>query len=1084
MQTSTPTEGVLRISASAGSGKTFTITQLYIKRALMRPDAFRGILAITFTKKAANELKEKIIKKLRSLSLAEEIQKEDIEFGFADVTEMREKARLTLDNILHQYDDFQVSTIDSFFQSLFSGLSFEAGLPFGLNVEMDENLVKEEILEEGLLNLPENLKKILLENLLEILSDKGKGWKSSRYLKTHLLDFLFENEVVQFHLRAEDKWFEDAAVLQAKNILQAYLKSQQAILCAAAGDILNFLQSIGFTPQHLNPDLDKTFLDEIAKIGTVASGKLLFSKPAKSHGKGEFNRKPKTRKFTDEQKSQLEILLKAYAETLNPEGSVGADYSLAEAVLKKLTASRLLNYFRKVLKDLNQKHERYLLKETKFVLENLIQESDVPYVFEKLGQQLHTLLIDEFQDTDLIQWKVLRPLAKAIVDKGGFFSVVGDVKQSIYAWRGAESWLFHKGLNEDMEPWIVQNKPLKQNYRSEENIIRFNNLFFKEVSSRFPDWVLSTNYVHENTEWRRVILNNYDELEQFIPEGKEKNKGFTEFRCRILPKPKKNQNGEESEEEGESDNPALGWLVDEIKRLQNHGIPAGDIAILARSNNEIDKIVNILDAEKKKEEKEFDFSYTAHFDNTAGSQLIIDFLATALQAIKAPNALEMNKMRFILKHLEAPEKWWQTDAGSDPAWFDDFINLSTNRMDEPGKLATILDFFSLSEMKNQWQFIVHFQNLVYEFQNKHSQKYPDFQTWWHQTGNESNIAGVENSLGIQIMTIHKSKGLDFGVVIFPVKCHSSQVSKWAAETFWLNSDQEPWNAYPLLYAKGKKGFLNSGPGQDFGELVYKNALEYLNLYYVAMTRPRYGLILDFSFYGNPFEEEKEPSPTNLGNIAFQSTRWLRNNKALLEESFQKLEWYPEDPVRNLDFGFRIGQIARGKEKSEESPALLETTPSWNAEANIPWTMGDRNNEEAMEGIYLHHFLETLEQGENWREKWTGFLKKSQLSAPQAENLSHQLDMLFQSERVKNWFSDRYVALSELEMLSENGLIIRADRLLKTEKEMIILDFKTGEQDGAYIQQVREYLKVARSVFSLPVQGYVVYTRGPELIEVL
>ena len=243
-------------------------------------------------------------------------------------------------------------------------------------------------------------------------------------------------------------------------------------------------------------------------------------------------------------------------------------------------------------------------------------------------------------------------------------------------------------------------------------------------------------------------------------------------------------------------------------------------------------------------------------------------------------------------------------------------------------------------------------------------------------------------------------------------------------------------------------------------------------------------ILDFSFYGNPFEEEKEPSPTNLGNIAFQSTRWLRNNKALLEESFQKLEWYPEDPVRNLDFGFRIGQIARGKEKSEESPALLETTPSWNAEANIPWTMGDRNNEEAMEGIYLHHFLETLEQGENWREKWTGFLKKSQLSAPQAENLSHQLDMLFQSERVKNWFSDRYVALSELEMLSENGLIIRADRLLKTEKEMIILDFKTGEQDGAYIQQVREYLKVARSVFSLPVQGYVVYTRGPELIEVL
>lgn len=1079
-----PDKGALRISASAGSGKTFTLTQLYIQRALKSPDAFKGILAITFTNKAANELQEKIIKKLRALTTAQTIASEDEVLGFTSPQHLRERASAVLKQILHQYDDFQVSTIDSFFQSLFSKLSFEAGLPFGLKTELDENMVKNEVLEEGLLNLPENLKKILLENLLEVLAEKGKDWKSSKYLRSHLIDFLFKTRVVQFQYKENEETFRDEAVLQAKKVLEQYKEEKEAEITQKAAAVWEFVRGCGYENWNPDPEKDKSFVKEISNIQKVATGKDIFIKPLKNHQQGKFNYKCKARPFSPDEEQILVPLLIAYSATQG--GTFKANYLLAKAILDRLSATRLLVYFRKTLRDLNQKHERYLLSETKFVLDHLIQDSDVPFIFEKLGQQLHTLLIDEFQDTDQIQWKVLRPLAAAIVDKGGFFSVVGDVKQSIYGWRGAESWLFHKGLTDSLKPITIAEHNLEENYRSEDHIIRFNNFFFTEVSSGFPAWILDSKYVKSAAGWDITIKENYRNVKQNRPESKEADKGFVEFRCRNKPSattPEREEEEGEGEGDEEGENQSFAWLTEDIKRLQDQGIPASDIAILLRGNKEIDDVVSVLDKQRKRAEPGYDFSYTAFYENKAGSQPAMDFLANAMQALQNPEPLALNTLRFQLKHLDADSSWWESEPGQNPDWFENFKDLNIRHLDERQQLAHLLDFFNLGRLQSHQNAIVQFQNLVYEFQKNHRLKYPDFQTWWTQSGSEKKTAGDDKPGGIQIMTIHKSKGLDFGVVIYPVTFNQKQVSQWASEIFWLDADTSPWNAYPLLFANGKRDFLDTDPGDDYQNLVYNKALEYLNLFYVAMTRPRYGLILDFTFKTNPAATEEKTSGTKLGNLAWQGSRLLHRKRDDLAAAFGNFEWYPEDPARNLHFGFIIGKVAPEAKKKEEATIVLNSSPAWTSSESTPWSLSEPMNEEAKEGICLHAFLEKLERLENWEEKWHVFQKENHLPASSSQKLTKQLENLFQREEIKTWFSDRYISLSELEMLSENGKILRADRLLKSDKELVVLDFKTGEKEEMYSAQVKEYMKIASSVFSLPAKGFLVYTQDAELKEI-
>jgi ATP-dependent exoDNAse (exonuclease V) beta subunit len=1073
-------KGALRLSASAGSGKTFTLTQLYLRRALLYPDAFKGILAITFTNKAANELKDRIIEKLRKLALSENLKAEDEALGFTDVQKLRESAQASLNQILHNYDDFQVSTIDSFFQSLFSKMAFEANLPYGLKTEIDIGLVKREVLQKGIMAMPEPLKKLMLENVLENLGEKGKKWKAVGYLKSHLLEYIFADKVVDFHIGAEGKWLEDKTLEGAKAVMVQYQAGLKSEIQNAAKAVFQEMEKMGLSRALLHSDLDNGFLKELTTIEGQSKGQNLF-KPSASHAKGKLYREPKSKKLSPEERQLLEPLLMRLGELNNNEKNK-ANYFLANRLQSHLAASRLLLFFREVLKSLNEQQDRFLLNETKFVLKALVNDSEVPYLFEKLGQQVHTMLIDEFQDTDLVQWQVIRPLAKAIVDKGGFFSVVGDVKQSIYYWRGAESTLFKTGLDESLKPIPVEEQSLSFNFRSEENIVAFNNLFFREIADTYYQNLLDSDYVIPDPLWEKQLKTNFGDLEQKIPDHKKTRQGFIDFRIRVESKEQEENSQEDS---GEEEAGGLAWMVKEIKSLYALKIPFSDMAILVRNNTQTEEIIALLDAEKQKKDLDFPIEFTAYFDNKAGAQTMLDFLATGMAALEHPEDFFLVQLQRQLETLNAPESWWMDEPGKQPDWFQSFKNLASHGLNDLEKLHLLCTFFELDTLPGHQDAIIQFYNLLIQFRKDPQQAFPDFKTWWMEKGVETKISGDQKASGIQIMTIHKSKGLDFGVVIFPFKFGTKQVAGWVENDFWPYSDLPPWNAHPLLFAKGKREFLHSDPGPEFNNLIFKNALETLNIWYVGFTRPRYGLIIDLSFKSNPLEQLKEPTSTQKANLGFIAAHWINNARETLFQAFPDTANLEND-VAEFVFRFRAGNAGPAEITTKNEPSgisKIEISPAWRTSENIPWAIKPKPAIEQATGLLVHSFLENLRHPDDWEKQYFQFTQRQNTEKDLEENGHSILIKFFENEFVKNCFSDAYELFTEQEFLTKKGRVLRPDRVLRGKDGWLIIDFKTGAPDADHMVQVRDYLEAAREILEGKIQAFLIYTDPAEVQEV-
>ena len=231
----------------------------------------------------------------------------------------------------------------------------------------------------------------------------------------------------------------------------------------------------------------------------------------------------------------------------------------------------------------------------------------MPFLFEKIGSRLHTLLIDEFQDTDRVQWKVLLPLARVVVENGGLFSVVGDVKQSIYGWRGADSSLFMEGFSNDLSPYPVKDDSLKTNFRSQFNIVNFNNWLFSELASGYANNLEACEQVRDASTWDATIKSNYKDVGQFVkPAFLEQKAGFVEVRAR----PRKQAAGAEEDEEESSQAGFFDWLPSEIMRLQDGGFKASDIAILVRTNKDAKEAIRVLDNARNHGHSEYVFSFT------------------------------------------------------------------------------------------------------------------------------------------------------------------------------------------------------------------------------------------------------------------------------------------------------------------------------------------------------------------------------------------------------------------------------------------------------------------------------------------
>ena len=1078
--------GAFRISASAGSGKTYSLTRLFIQRALRYPTAYSGIVAITFTNKAANELKERIVSRLKELTNPDRKAEDQDLFGFEDRQQLADRAHQVLKRVLHDFDNLKVTTIDSFFQSVFSQLAYEANLPPGLKSEVDLTLIKKEVLEEGIRSMGENELKVLVQNLTDQISDTGKNWRVVDNLRKNLLGNLFEERVIRFQMNADESDIQDERIIDARKKLQAYFQRIEEEIQESAGKVQSYLDSIGFLPSHLDAETDKTYISEYRAIQKAASGTELPKSTPKTHREGKLSKHPKSRLISDSEKEILAPLLIRYSEAKNEQNQ--ANHSLAKTLARNLASIRLLVFFRSILQMQNKRNNRIILGEIKFILDKMIGESEVPFLFERMGTQIHTMLIDEFQDTDKIQWNVLLPLCKHVVESNGLLAVVGDVKQSIYGWRGADSTLFKEGIEKTLAPIQVMEQNLDTNYRSEACIVEFNNWVFKTLSDSFAQDLLTGEQVVSDAGWEERVRRNYEDVIQKVnPEARNRSAGFVEVRVRRKTKKENPEDADDKDDVQEEEGTSMPWLVGEIKKLQDAGFKASDIAILVRKNSVVLEVVDILDAELQKKEPGYDFSFSTSLMGKAGDLPLYRFLILALQNCIAaePNRFVFEEMEQIARTLKLDARFYPVVFPAVPDWRAEWLSLEKDT--SAGLLALFfrqIAYFGLDQIVACQSDLQEFQNLLYQYIQQDAANYPDFFEWWTDKASEKERAATEMPEGIRVMTIHKSKGLDFGVVIIPMVSNYQADSVHSQAVFWPEGQEEPWNAFPLLKADAKREFLGTDLAEQYQEDVYRRSLENLNNLYVAFTRPRNGLIIDlsvdFSLDRGDAKSTTKPKDHRLGYKLPVSLKNAFENGSLPFENC-RLEVMDSEVLLHFSLGNYVKTVL--PDKPEITSPTATNPPVFPVSDTIPWASPPEQSFEVKTGILVHRILEMTVSSEQWPDLFREEVRHKNITPEIADEAFRQLQNLFSFPQFHEWFSGEYVFYPEQQMVAENGDVLRADRLLIHSDKLILLDYKTGEALDSHQHQIRKYIKALQSATGMPVEAFLVYSAEQKIIPV-
>ena len=1031
--------------ASAGSGKTFTLAVEYIKLLVQNPQAYRQTLAVTFTNKATAEMKQRILSRLygiwRGLDDSKDyMEKVCDELGVTPEYASRQ-AGIALHLLLHNYSYFRVETIDSFFQSVLRNLARELELTANLRIGLNDQQVEEQAVDQLIesLSATDMLLQWLLKYIMENISD-DRSWnvigQIKRFGLTIFRDF-YKRESQRLKVIAHDKDFfnhyTDTLRKERQKAAQRMAQIAEEFFEAIKAENLEVEdfsnKSRGVCSIFLK--MQKGQFDESILTKTVTDA---VGNPAKWYTKNSEY----AMRIHALVESQLDRLLRMAIEEQPRQWRL---YQSATLTLRHLSQLRLLDSIETKVRELNEEANRFLLSDTQQLLHDLIEGSDSPFIFEKIGTQLEHIMIDEFQDTSTIQWKNFKVLLEeAMSHEGSTNLIVGDVKQSIYRWRSGD-WRLLANISDEFEnpAQRLDIKPLDVNYRSQQNIIRFNNAFFTEAA-------------------KVEAVNAYDDVCQHWPKNRQP-EGYVEIT--LLPADDYQQT-------------TLNAVVSHIDDLLERGISLSDIAILVRSNAYIPTIANYLMEQRPHLNVISDEAF--RLDASLAVQTIIQ----ALRYLARPDD-------FIAKAFLA--KTYSGDLqGSLP---QEFTERRESLLRQPlYELAEQLYvIFNLQRMNDQSAYLCAFYDQVAAYAAEHTADLFDFLREWDASICSKTIQCAIAD-GIRIISIHKSKGLEFEHVIIPFCDWRLEFS----DVLWCQPKEEPFSLLPLApidYSqKGMKGTIYE---TDYDEEHQQNIVDNLNLLYVAFTRAGRSLYV-------------------IGKRNAKSSRSSLIEQVLPAMNLEDFTLEGEQD-KNAPLRFTYGiphqphqsqEIHSSQEDKKQNPFLLPSTV-------IPVTMeafapkftfrqsndsqrfaqaGD-DDEQAQQNHYvqlgnvLHdifaHIRTTadVDQALNRLEQ-EGILYDEHITRDRLERMIRQR---MADPRVAEWFSEGWKLYNECAILMPNGRTRRPDRVMTDGQRTIVIDFKFGHENSDYYQQVGKYMEFLREMGYPNVQGYLWFVYSNQIVEV-
>jgi ATP-dependent exoDNAse (exonuclease V) beta subunit len=1027
--------------ASAGSGKTYALVKEYLKIILVAPknDAYRNILAITFTNKAVHEMKSRIVGNLSEFAKDEPSEKardliQDLVNGrrkenkpeeWAEepiglsVIQIKTKSQQIIKHIIHNYAAFDISTIDKFTHKVIRAFAHDLGLPMTFEVTLDtENLLIEAvdaiIAQAG---EDETLTKLLIDFTME-KTDDDKSWDISREILDTGRLVLNENN------RNEITHFQDKTIAEFVEI-----KKKLAEACKVL--------------EKGNTEVAETALRLIDKNGidTKSFSGSYFPKHLQSIQEGKFNPKNKTYHEPEDIKINKTAKDSAIIENIIPEllqilDSVYKNFEKRDfykAFLKNITPLSLLNTVSNELTKIQEEQNVLSISEFNAIIHREIQNQPAPFIYERLGERYRHFFIDEFQDTSEMQWQNLIPLidnatSSEIDGEKGTLMIVGDPKQSIYRWRGGKAEQFIE-LSKDHNPFNNPEKVLEhldKNYRSYSQIIEFNNDFFQLLSNEFEHEDYKDLYQNHSHQKTNAKTGGYVNI-SFIPKIAE---------------------SEDDEEALDKNQLYLLATLNTIQKAQKQGFELKDIVILTRKRSHGIAVANYL----TEQGIPLLSSETLMIQNATEVRFIIHLL----KYLKNSSDLEAKAhfLHYVAEHIQdklpihdfiaqGMDKKQETEFEN---WLTSFdISLSFQDIRKKSLYESVETIISkFLRFQNGNAYIQYFLDIVLERDVRNQAGISDFLNFWDKNAEKFSIPSPEGKNAVRIMTIHKSKGLEFPVVIMPFA--DEDYAKSPKSKLWIDAEKDEFGLPKVLVdnSKAVEGF-GATAKSVYVQKSQEELLDNINVLYVALTRAEEQLyvISDMNL-----DSKGVPRKNNMSTFFVD---YLINKGKFVEDRFE------------YEFG-NPAKLSSESDKTEDVQLIQSVSEVLNPKnikiAQRESVMWGTHQQEAIEyGNVVHEILSLVKTKNDVELAITKAVESGLITFNQKSLVYKTIQEIVNHSELSVCFEEGNEVLNEQTIIQKEGKTIKPDRMILTEnKDVYLLDYKTGTHNPKYQLQLENYQK--------------------------
>ncbi|NLO01282.1 MAG: UvrD-helicase domain-containing protein [Bacteroidales bacterium] len=1066
--------------ASAGSGKTFHLVYEYLKLIISNPYNYRHILAVTFTNKAANEMKIRILRQLFLLSGNKdsdylEMLKESLIF---DEDKIRLRASKALKNILHDYGRFAVNTIDSFTQRIIRAFNRETGISPQFTLGMEDEMILNEATDRMLsgIDTDRNLRKWLVEFSKEKIMDNFSH-KIEDDIRA-LGNELFKEKFQVFFPHDKDSEYTRDNLETVRKELKRYISYFDNALKDRGEKGVEIIFAGGLTIDD--------FSGKSRGIGNVfsrlASGDLpeitnTVTSCAEDSEKWYAKSSKQKEKIFSIVETQLRPLL---IEIIRFRNDNEPKYLAAKEVLSRIRVLGILTDLREEIKNLL--HEKGILQisDSNLLLSKIIGETDTPFIYEKTGNWFKYYIIDEFQDTSALQWNNFKPLIANALSEGYSALVAGDVKQSIYRWRNSDWNILAFKINTDFPHYPPFEIPLEKNWRSSKNIIRFNNEVTGHIKCLFEEFILT------EIEDEKYIKRFAQIYEHFLQQPGNSQAGTTGLAgIKLLP----------SED---FDNNSVDLLLEQVKYLQDKGIKASDTAILIRKNKEGPRIIEkFLAASNLPGNERYNLSVISGESLFLSVSKGVNMVMLTVSLLTEPENMisKTALLHFWLSWLKprlnqsgifpADASRTQNNPGESrivndtDTVFEAELGPILKELKEKLLLLSpeetvseICNLFGLFSIKSEIPFLQTLLDKAAEEKATFSNDLTNLLLWWNEEGYKVSVSVNQDVDAVRLLTVHKAKGLEFEAVILPFFNWETSWPSNRAPILWCRADIDPFNRFPLVPVKAGKKLLKTVFRDDYIEEKVNSYIDSFNLVYVAFTRARSVLFVNCK---DPFEKSDRnemPKPP----VAFNSLLVNSLDRMALDSKFA--DSWNDDKTE-----FRFGHLPPVEGQKE----IIE--PDWPGSYHFYdyrdrirlrlksedfLINGEKNKPVKNAGKLVHEILENVEVADDFRKSCNKAFAEGKISESEQAGIIKKFEEGLKNPLVGEWFNGKYQILNERNLLTKDK-ILRPDRIMIKGRKALIVDYKWGDKmTERYHRQIKRYAGTLKKCGFDVVEGYIWY----------